>query len=146
MVDGRSSLAQSYWPTGGGSWLFYSRRHALTDKDTIVLADFTNTTGDPVFDGTLRQGLSVQLEQSPFLSLISDQRIQQTLPLMGQPLDVRLTPEIAWHLCQRTGSAALLDGSIASLGSQYVLGLKAVSCHRGCPRRGQSLLTEKSRC
>jgi eukaryotic-like serine/threonine-protein kinase len=103
----------------------------LTEKDTIVLADFTNKTGDTVFDGTLRQGLSVQLEQSPFLSLVSEQRIQQTLRLMGQPPDARLTPEIARDLCQRTESAAVLDGSIASLGSQYVLGLKAVNCRTG---------------
>jgi eukaryotic-like serine/threonine-protein kinase len=95
-----------------GGWLFFSRKtHALTNKDTIVLADFTNTTSDPVFDGTLRQGLSVQLEQSPFLSIISDQRIQQTLHMMGQKPDVKLTPEIARELCQRTGSAAVLDGS-----------------------------------
>ncbi len=113
-------------------WLFYSRKaHALTDKDTIVLADFTNTTGDTVFDGTLRQGLAVQLEQSPFLSLVSDQRTQQTLRLMGQPADAKLTPEIARDLCQRAGSKAYLSGSIASLGSQYVLGLKAVNCLTG---------------
>jgi eukaryotic-like serine/threonine-protein kinase len=103
----------------------------LTDKDTIVLADFTNTTGDPVFDGTLRQGLAVQLEQSPFLSLISETRIQQVLHLMGQPADARLTPEIAQEVCERTASAAVLDGSIASLGSQYVLGLRALDCRTG---------------
>jgi eukaryotic-like serine/threonine-protein kinase len=115
-----------------GRWLFFSSKaHALTDKDTIVLADFTNTTGDAVFDGTLRQGLSVELEQSPFLSLISDQRIQQTLRQMGQPLDARLTPEIAREICQRTGSVAVLDGSIASLGSRYVLGLHAENCRSG---------------
>jgi eukaryotic-like serine/threonine-protein kinase len=115
-----------------GGWLFFSRKaHALTDKDAIVLADFTNTTGDAVFDGTLRQGLTVQLEQSPFLSLISEQRIQQTLRLMGQPADARLTPEIARDLCQRTQSAAVLECSIANLGSQYVLGLKAVNCSTG---------------
>jgi serine/threonine protein kinase len=97
-----------------GRWLFFTNKtHALTDKDTIVLADFTNRTGDPVFDGTLRQGLSVQLEQSPFLSIISDQRIQQTMQMMGQKPDAKLTPEIARELCQRTGSAAVLDGSIA---------------------------------
>ena len=84
-----------------------------------------------MFDGTLRQGLSVQLEQSPFLSIISDQQIQQILHLMGQTPDARLTPEIARELCQRTASAAVLDGSIASLGSQYVLGLKAVNCRTG---------------
>ncbi len=115
-----------------GSWLFFSRKaHALTDKDTIVLADFTNTTGDAVFDGTLRQGLAVQLEQSPFLSLVSDQRVQQTLRLMGQPADTKLTPEIVRDLCQRVGSKAYLSGSITSLGSQYVLGLKAVNCLTG---------------
>jgi hypothetical protein len=96
----------------------------LTDKDTIVLADFDNKTGDPVFDDTLRQGLSVELQQSPFLSLLSDARIGQTLPLMGQPKDVRLTPEIAQQICERTRSAAILEGSITSLGSQYVLGLQ----------------------
>ena len=101
-----------------GGWLFFSRKtHALTDKDTIVLADFTNTTGDAVFDGTLRQGLSVQLEQSPFLKLASEQRIAQALRLMGQPADTKLTPEIAREICQRIGSTAVLDGSIANLGS-----------------------------
>jgi serine/threonine protein kinase len=110
-------------------WLFFSRKaHALTDKDTIVLADFTNTTGDAVFDGTLRQGLSVQLEQSPFLSIISDEQIQQTLKMMDQKPDAKLTPEIARELCQRTGSAAVLDGSIAQIGTQYLLTVKAVNC------------------
>jgi eukaryotic-like serine/threonine-protein kinase len=116
----------------GGGWLFFSRKaHALTDMDTIILADFSNTTGDTVFDATLRQALAVQLEQSPFLSLVSDQRIQQTLHLMGQPADAKFTPEIARDLCQRAGSKAYLSGSIASLGSQYVLGLKAVNCLSG---------------
>jgi tetratricopeptide (TPR) repeat protein len=84
-----------------------------------------------VFDSTLRQGLSVQLEQSPFLSIVSDKQVQQTLGLMGQPADVKLTPAIAEQVCQRTGSVVALDGSIASLGSQYVLGVKAVSCRTG---------------
>ena len=115
-----------------GGWLFFSRKaHALTDKDTIVLADFTNSTGDTVFDGALRQGLSVQLEQSPFLSIISDQQIQQTLQMMGQPADTKLTPSIAQELCQRTASAAVLDGSIAQIGTQYLLTLKAVNCASG---------------
>lgn len=115
-----------------GGWLFFSRTaHALTDKDTIVLADFANTTGDPVFDGTLRQGLSSQLEQSPFLNLLSDQRIAQTLALMAQPKDARLTSDLAREVCQRTASAASIEGSISSLGSQYVLGLKAVDCRSG---------------
>jgi eukaryotic-like serine/threonine-protein kinase len=107
------------------------RTKALTAKDTIVLADFTNTTGDAVFDDTLRQGMTVQLEQSPFLSLVSDERIQQTLALMKQPADARLTPALGREVCQRTGSAAVLDGSIASLGSQYVLGLRALNCRSG---------------
>lgn len=111
---------------------FASRGSAkLTDKDTVVLADFNNNTGDPVFDGTLRQGLSTQLEQSPFLSLLSDERIAQTLSLMAQPKDPRLTGELAREVCQRTASAATIEGSIASLGSQYVLGLKAVNCKTG---------------
>ena len=112
-------------------WLYFPRTPALTAKDTIVLADFTNSTGDPVFDGTLRQGLSVQLEQSPFLSTISDQEIKQTLPMMGQRPDAKLTPEIARELCQRTGSAAVLDGSIAQIGTQYLLTLEAFSCANG---------------
>jgi tetratricopeptide (TPR) repeat protein len=117
---------------GVGGWLFFSRKaHALSDRDTIVLADFTNTTGDPVFDGTLRKGLSVQLEQSPFLRIISDQQIQQTLQMMGQKPDAKLTPEIARELCQRTGSAAFLDGSITQIGTPYLLTVKAVNCSNG---------------
>ena len=103
----------------------------LTDKDTIVLADFENRTGDPVFDDTLRQGLSVQLEQSPFLALVSDQRVNETLQLMGRPAGDRLTPTVAREVCQRAGSAAMLTGSIAALGRQYVIGLKAVTCTTG---------------
>jgi eukaryotic-like serine/threonine-protein kinase len=115
----------------GGWWFFSRKTHALTEKDTIVLADFTNRTGDTVFDDTLRQGLSVQLEQSPFLSIISDQQIRQTLQMMGQKPDTKLTPDIARELCQRTGSAAVLDGSIAQIGTQYLLTLKAANCLSG---------------
>ena len=114
-----------------GGYFYLHRAAKLTDKDTIVLADFSNTTGDSVFDGTLRQGLAVQLEQSPFLSLISEERIQQVLRLMGKPADARLTPVIAREICERTASAAVLEGSIASLGSQYVLGLRAENCRTG---------------
>jgi len=114
-----------------GGYFYLHRAPRLTDKDTIVLADFLNTTGDPVFDGTLRQGMAVQLEQSPFLSLISEERILRTLSLMGQSSDARLTPELAHEVCERTASAAVLDGSIASLGSQYVLGLRAKDCRTG---------------
>jgi tetratricopeptide (TPR) repeat protein len=114
-----------------GGYFYLRRTPQLTDKDTLVLADFINTTGDPVFDGTLRQGLAVQLEQSPFLSLVSDERIQRTLGLMGRPADARLTPDLAREICQRTAGSAVLDGSIASLGSQYVLGLRAKNCRTG---------------
>jgi eukaryotic-like serine/threonine-protein kinase len=114
-----------------GGYFYFHRTPKLTDKDTIVLGDFTNTTGDPVFDGTLRQGLSVQLEQSPFLSIISDQQIQQTLGLMGQPAEAKLTPVVARDLCQRTGSAAVLDGSIGQIGTEYLLTLKAANCVSG---------------
>ena len=114
-----------------GWWLFHPKVQLLTDKDTIVLADFSNTTGDDVFDGTLRQGLAVQLDQSPFLSLLSEERVKQTLRLMSQPADARITPEIALQLCQRTLSTAVLEGSIAKLGTQYVLGLRAVNCSTG---------------
>jgi DNA-binding winged helix-turn-helix (wHTH) protein/tetratricopeptide (TPR) repeat protein len=103
----------------------------LTDKDTIVLGDFTNRTGDTVFDGTLRLGLSVQLEQSPFLSLVSEEQIQQTLRMMGQPRHARLTPEIAREVCQRTSCTAVLDGSIAQIGAQYNVILKAINCATG---------------
>ena len=114
--------------------LYYRSRQQtkrLTDKDTIVLADFTNTTGDTVFDGTLRQGLSVQLEQSPFLSIVPEQQVQQTLGMMGQKSDAKVTPEIAHEICQRTSSAVVLDGSIAEIGTQYNLILKAVNCSSG---------------
>ena len=116
-----------------GAFYFRSHQtaHRLTEKDTIVLTEFTNTTGEPVFDGTLRQGLSAQLEQSPFLNLLSDERVAQTLALMAQPKDARLTRELAREVCQRTASAASIEGSISSLGTQYVIGLKAVNCRSG---------------
>ncbi|MGH9494494.1 MAG: winged helix-turn-helix domain-containing protein, partial [Candidatus Sulfotelmatobacter sp.] len=114
-----------------GSYFYFHRAPKLTEKDSIVLADFANTTGDPVFDGTLRQGLSVQLEESPFLSIISDDRIRQALEMMGQKPDAKVTPEIARELCQRAGSAAVLDGSITQIGTPYLLTLKAVNCSNG---------------
>jgi serine/threonine protein kinase/tetratricopeptide (TPR) repeat protein len=115
-----------------GAWYFVSHSGSkLSEKDTVVLADFTNTTGDSVFDGTLRQGLEVQLEQSPFLSLLSEERIQQTLKLMEQSPSVRMTPEIAREVCQRTSSTAVLNGAIAQIGNQYTLILKAVNCATG---------------
>lgn len=117
-----------------GAWLYNARRaNALTETDTVVLGDFANKTGDPVFDDTLRQGLAVQLEQSPFLSLVSDARVQQTLRLMGQPPGARLTPDVARDVCRRMGSKAYVAGSIANLGNQYVIGLSAVNCATGDP-------------
>jgi tetratricopeptide (TPR) repeat protein len=112
----------------------YLRSHksnALTNKDRIVLADFTNTTGDSVFDATLRQGLTSQLEQTPFLSLISDSIIAHNLTLMSKPRDARLTPDLAREVGQRVGAAATIEGSISALGSEYVVSLKAVSCRDG---------------
>jgi len=115
-----------------GGWLYNTRRaHALTQADTVVLANFTNKTGDSVFDETLRQGLAAQLQQSPFLSLVSEQRIQQELRLMGVPPESKLTPKIAGDLCQRLGSKAYLGGSISNIGSQYVIGVSAVNCRTG---------------
>jgi tetratricopeptide (TPR) repeat protein len=115
-----------------GAWFYSTRRaHALTQLDTIVLADFTNKTGDPIFEDTLRQGLAAQLQQSPFLSLVSEQRIQQTLRLMGKPTDSKLSPAIAGDLCLRAGSKAYLSGFISSMGSQYVIGISAMNCQTG---------------
>ena len=107
------------------------RKPRLTEKDTIVLADFDNRTGDAVFDGTLRQGLSAQLDQSPFLNLLSDQRTRQTLALMSQPKDVQLSYGLAREVCQRTASKVALDGSIALIGTRYLLTLNAVNCSNG---------------
>lgn len=115
-----------------GTWFFHTRNEqALTEKDTIVLGDFDNKTGDPVFDDALRRGLSVQLEQSPFLSMISESKIHQTLKLMGRQAGARLTPEVTREVCQRTGAKAMLTGSIAALGTQFVIGLMAVDCQTG---------------
>ena len=153
-----SNLRQRPWnwilgPTGAVALLtlaaagtfFYKRNvHALTEKDTIVLADFANTTGDAVFDATLRQGLAVQLAQSPFLNIVSDEKLAETLRFMGQPPDARLTPAIARDLCQRVGSRAYLSSSIANLGTQYVLGLSAVNCRTG-DALGQELVTADSK-
>ena len=111
--------------------LVSSRPVRLTDKDTVVLADFTNSTGDPVFDDALRQGLSSQLEQSPFLNLLSEERVAQTLSLMSQPKDSHLTHQLERDVCQRTASAAVLDGTISQVGSHYLLTLKAINCSNG---------------
>ncbi len=126
-----------------GAFYFRSRSTktaiALTEKDTIVLADFTNSTGDAVFDDTLKTALSVSLNQSPFLNVLSDNTVAKTLKLMTRPPDTKLTPDVARELCQRAGSKAYLAGSIASLGSEYVLGLKAVNCQSGDPLAEQQV-------
>jgi tetratricopeptide (TPR) repeat protein len=112
--------------------LYFRSRHApLTEKDTIVLSDFTNSTGDAIFDDTLKTALNVSLRQSPFLNVLSDSEVTETLQQMTRPADTKLTPMVARELCQRTGSKAYLAGSIGSLGSEYVLGLKAVNCQSG---------------
>jgi eukaryotic-like serine/threonine-protein kinase len=115
---------------GGLNWRSH-RAAKLTDKDTIILADFDNKTGDSMFDDTLRQGLSVQLEQSPFLKLVSERKMNEVLKLMGRPAGDRLTSEVTREVCLRTGSKAMITGSIASLGSQYVIGLEALNCETG---------------
>ena len=113
----------------------YYRSHQpnkhLTEKDTIVLADFANSTGDAVFDDTLKTALNVSLRQSPFLNMLSDSAVAKTLQEMTRPASTKLTPEVARELCQREGSKAYIAGSIATLGSEYVLGLKAVNCQSG---------------
>ena len=119
----------------GGGFYVYSHKSskgaALTDKDTVVLADFDNKTGEPVFDDTLKTALSVSLNQSPFLNVLPDGKVAATLKLMTRPVSTRLTPDIARELCLRAGVKAYIAGSIASLGNEYVLGLKAVNCQTG---------------
>ena len=114
---------------GGYLYLHHPRR--LTDKDVVVIADFANSTGDTVFDDTLKQALSVSLRQSPFLSVLSDNKVAETLKLMTRPPGTMLTPELAREVCLRTGSQAYIAGAIAALGEEYVLGLKAVNCQSG---------------
>ena len=115
-----------------GSWFYLARRaQALTEKDTIVLSDFSNSAGDPVFDDTLKTALNVSLRQSPFLNVLSDSEVARTLQQMTRAADTKLTPEVARELCQRAGSKGYIAGTISSLGSEYVLGLKAVNCQSG---------------
>ena len=112
---------------------FHNREqsHRLTEQDTLVLADFANPTGDAVFNGTLKQGLAVELEQSPFLNILPDEKVTQQLRFMGRSADEHLTPEVAQEVCQRAGSKAMLLGSISGIGSHYAIGLKAVNCQNG---------------
>ena len=116
---------------GGGLYWRSHRAPKLNEHDTLVLADFDNTTGDPVFDDTLKQAISVQLAQSPFLNILSDARVRGTLKLMAKPPGTKLTPDVARDLCERAGAKAYVSGAIARLGSQYVIGLDAVNCKTG---------------
>jgi DNA-binding winged helix-turn-helix (wHTH) protein len=127
-------------------WLFFPRpERMLTERDTVLLADFTNATGDSVFDDALRQALAVQLQQSPFLTLVSDQRVQETLQLMEKAPDTRVTSDVAREVCLRTGSTAVIAGSIAKLGDDYVVGLNAANCQTGeVLAREQAVSTSKS--
>jgi serine/threonine protein kinase/tetratricopeptide (TPR) repeat protein len=115
----------------GGSLYFGRKTHALTERDTIVVGDFANSTGDSVFDDTMKQALSVSLRQSPYLNVLSDDKVVATLRMMTRPPDTRLTPDVARELCLRANSTAYITGSIANLGGQYVVGLKAVNCRTG---------------
>ncbi|MGB6804635.1 MAG: protein kinase, partial [Candidatus Sulfotelmatobacter sp.] len=114
-----------------GGFLFSHRNRALTAKDSILLSDFVNTTGDPVFDGTLRQALAVQLEQSPYLNIFPQERVRDTLRYMGHSPDERVTPDLARQVCQREGVKAVLNGTISAVGTQYVVGVDAVNCLTG---------------
>jgi len=115
----------------GGLYWRSHRPIKLTGQDTIVLADFSNMTGDALFDDTLKQALSIGLRQSPFLSILSERKLRDTLSRMGRPPNERLTSQVAREVCQRTGSAAVLEGSISNLGSDYIVGLEAVNCRTG---------------
>ncbi len=114
-----------------GGYVYFHRAPKLTAKDSIVVSDFANSTGDPVFDGTLRQGLTAQLQQTPFLQLVSGDRITQALRLMEKPTNTPLTQDVAREICQRVNATALIQGSIDALGNQYVLGLDALNCSTG---------------
>ncbi len=126
--------------TGFGYYRYNHPAPKLTGSDTIVIAEFTNETGDPVFNGrTLREGLTFELQQSPYLNIVSDDQIRKNLKLMSEKPDARLTPEVARAVCERAGSAAVLYGSIASLGSQFLIALQARNCSTGELLDGQQM-------
>jgi eukaryotic-like serine/threonine-protein kinase len=131
LVSGVVALILAVLIVAGG--LYYRSHHVkpLTDKDTVVLADFSNSTGDPVFDDTLKTALSIALNQSPFLNVLSENKVAATLKLMTRPPQTALSPDVAREVCQRSGSKAYIAGAIGSLGSEYVLGLRAVDCQSG---------------
>jgi eukaryotic-like serine/threonine-protein kinase len=139
-IDSQAALRHARWLVAAGTvvailigsgYLYIHRTPRLTEKDTIIIADFKNATGDPVFDDTLRQGLSVQLGQSPFFNVLSGDRIAEQIRLMAKPPETRLTPDIAREVCERLNARAKIDGSIVTLDNQYVIGLNAVNCHTG---------------
>ena len=132
MIWGATAFLVLIVLAAAGFWYRYVRvARGLTEKDTIVLADFANTTGDSIFDDTLKTALNVSLRQSPFLNVLSDSQVAKTLKMMTRPADTKLTPEVTRELCQRVGSKAYIAGTIGSLGSEYVLGLKVVDCQSG---------------
>jgi serine/threonine protein kinase/Flp pilus assembly protein TadD len=141
-VAGRSASRRKLWLTAAvmlaiaaviavGLVFRHRQAHQLTAQDTVVLTDFTNSTDDPVFDDTLKQAISVQLAQSPFLNILSDTKVRAILKLMATPAGTKLTPELASDLCRRSGSKAYISGSIARLGSEYVIGVDATNCETG---------------
>jgi serine/threonine protein kinase/tetratricopeptide (TPR) repeat protein len=143
-VAGRSASRRKLWLTAASALAIaaviavglvfrHPQLHPLTEQDTVVLADFANSTDDPVFDDTLKQAISVQLAQSPFLNILSDTKVRAVLKLMATPVGTKLTPELARDLCRRSGSKAYISGSIARLGSEYVIGVDAINCETGDP-------------
>src|SRR5258708_429037 len=124
------------------AYFYFHRAPRFTEKDTIVLADFVNNTGDPVFDGTLRQGLAIQLGQSPFLKIMEDAQVQGVLRLMSLPPGSRITNQVAHEICVREGAAATIDGTIASLGKNYVITLQAITCQDGATLAREQIQAE----
>ena len=130
--SGTSLRLRWWWQPSPSAGFFYKRSaRTLTEKDSILLTDFVNTTGDAVFDGTLKQALAVQLEQSPYLNVFPQERVRDTLKFMGRSPDERLTPDLARDVCQREGIKAVLNGAISMIGTQYVVDVNAVNCQTG---------------
>jgi len=151
----QSALKKRVWIAPGtaalvalviAGYFFFRPAPKLTDKDVVVLADFVNNTGDPIFDGTLRQGLAIQLEQSPFLKIMDDEQVQRVLRLMSLSPGARISNPIAHEICVREGAAATIDGAIASLGKNYVITLQAIACQDGATlAREQTQAADKER-
>ena len=153
-IAGQSGFARRWWlgslaalivmlSVAAGTFFYMHRERQLTEKDSILLSDFVNTTGDPVFDGTLKQALAVQLEQSPFLNIFPGERVRETLRYMGRSADERLTPDVSRQVCQREGIKAVMNGSIATIGSQYVVGVDAINCQTGDTLAREQVEVEK---